>query len=421
MKLQLLNRRAYCSAALSLLLTLPGLAFAIDLSTAVKRTLTANPALQLYPYHVRALEGEALQAGLKPNPTLHADLENAFGTGDNRFLAGHELTLSLSQVIELGQKREKRVDVADRKSVAIQREYKVKRLDVIASMMRDYYQSLRLQHLMSWNSQRIEAERAAVEVIQHRASAGVVGKADVMRMQLRLAKSQAKQSELKAQHANSLNVLATHWAESPDFSEVKGDLNQTPALPEMDSLHQAIQSTPDYMLSVTQTRISEAQLALAQAESEANVTVGAGIRRFEASNDNALVFNFSMPLQWQNKNQGNIASAQAMHQQTLVSQDILKTRLEIAVERIHSAMLNNLNQLQQVDSDLRPVANSLLAEVKRGYQLGLYSVLQWLDAQNELFSIERERIETQHATHLQFLELERLSGSKLAPQAAHKE
>lgn len=421
MKLQLLNRRACCCAALSLLLTLPGLAFAIDLSTAVSRTLTANPALQLYPYHVRALEGEALQAGLKPNPILHADLENAFGTGDSRFLAGHELTLSLSQVIELGQKREKRVDVVDRKSVAIQREYEVKRLDVIASMMRDYYQSLRLQHLMSWNSQRIEAERAAVEVIQRRASAGVVGKADVMRMQLRLAKSQAKQSELIAQHANSLNVLATHWAESPDFSEVKGDLNQTPALPEMDNLHQAIQSTPDYMLSVTQTRISEAQLALAQAESQANVTVGAGIRRFEASNDNALVFNFSMPLQWQNKNQGNIASAQAMHQQTLVSQDILKTRLEIAVERIHSAMLNNLTQLQRVDSDLRPVANSLLAEVKRGYQLGLYSVLQWVDAQDELFSIERERIETQHAAHLQFLELERLSGSKLAPQAAHKE
>lgn len=421
MKLQLLNRRACCCAALSLLLTLPGLAVAIDLSTAVSRTLTANPALQLYPYHVRALEGEALQAGLKLNPTLHADLENAFGTGDSRFLAGHELTLSLSQVIELGQKREKRVDVVDRKSVAIQREYEVKRLDVIASMMRDYYQSLRLQHLMSWNSQRIEAEQAAVEVIQRRASAGVVGKADVMRMQLRLAKSQAKQSELIAQHANSLNVLATHWAESPDFSEVKGDLNQTPALPEIDNLHQAIQSTPDYMLSVTQARISEAQLALAQAESQANVTVGAGIRRFEASNDNALVFSFSMPLQWQNKNQGNIATAQAMHQQTLVSQDILKTRLEIAVERIHSAMLNNLNQLQRVDSDLRPVANSLLAEVKRGYQLGLYSVLQWVDAQDELFSIERERIETQHAAHLQFLELERLSGSKLAPQAAHKE
>jgi cobalt-zinc-cadmium efflux system outer membrane protein len=421
MKSLLLNRRAIGVAALLLLFTSPGLAIAIDLSTAVSRTLAASPELQLYPYHVRTLEGEALQAGLKPNPTLHVDLENAFGTGDSRFLAGHELTLSLSQVIELGQKREKRVNVVDQKSLSIQREYEVKRLDVIASLLRDYYQALRLQHLMTWNNQRIEAEQAALNVIEHRASAGVVGKADVMRMQLRLAKSQAKQAELKAQHTKSLHELAANWSESADFSDVDGDLSQTPTAPDMATLHQAVQTTPDYLLTVAQSRISEAQLALAQAETKTNVTVGAGIRRLEASDDNAFVFNFSMPLQWQNRNQGNIAAAQAAYEESLANQDLLKTRLEIALERINSAMLNNLRQIELVETDLRPVANSLLEEVKRGYQLGLYSVLQWVDAQDELFNIERDRIEAQHATHLQYLELERLSGSNLAPLADHKE
>jgi len=420
MKLLLLNRRLLVITALSLSIS-PSLTFAIDLSTAVSRTLAANPALQLYPYHVRALEGEALQAGLKPNPTLHVELENAFGTGDSRFLTGHALTLSLSQVIELGHKRDSRVDVVDRKSLAIQREYEVKRLDVIASMLRDYYQILRLQHLISWNSQRIEAEQAALKVIERRANAGVVGKADVMRMQLRLAKSQAKQSELKAQHTNALNILAANWTESADFSEVAGDLSQTPTAPDMAILNHAIQSTPDYLLSATQARIGEAQLALAKAESQANVTVGAGVRRLEANDDNAFVFSFSMPLQWQDRNQGNIAAAQALYEGSIFNQDLLKTRLEIALGRLHSAMLNNLHQLQLVDTNLIPVANSLLAEVKRGYQIGLYSVLQWVDAQDELFSIERERIEAQHAVHLQYLELERLSGSNLDPQAAHKE
>ena len=421
MKLLLLNCRALSIAALLLLSTSPSLTFAIDLSTAVSRTLAANPALQLYPYHVRALDGEALQAGLKPNPTLHVDLENALGTGDSRFLAGHELTLSLSQVIELGQKQNKRVDVIDRKSLAVKREYEVKRLDVIASMLRDYYQILRLQHLISWNTQRIEVEQVALSVIQRRASAGVVGKADVMRMQLRLAKSQAKQSELKAQHANSLKVLAANWAETPDFREVTGDLNQTPTAPDIHVLNQAIQSTPDYLLTATQARISESKLALAQVESQANITVGAGIRRLEANDDNALVFSFSMPLQWQDKNQGNITAAQAVYEESLFNQNLLKMRLEIALGRLHSSMLNSLHQLQLVDTNLRPVANSLLTEVKHGYQLGLYSVLQWVDAQDELFSIERERIEAQHAVHLQYLELERLSGSNLNPQADHKE
>ena len=421
MKLLLLNRRTFKVAILLLLLQSSGWAFAIDLKTAVSRTLTANPELQLYPYHVRAIEGDLLQAGLRPNPTLHVDLENAFGTGDSRFLSGSELTLSLSQLIELGRKRDKRVNVVDSRSVALQHEYEVKRLDVVSSMMRDYYQSLRLQHLINWNRQRINAEQAALEIIQQRADAGVVGKADVIRMKLRLVKSQAKQTELEALHANSLNQLATHWAENSDFSMVQGDLNPIPTVPEMDVLQQAIQATPDYLLAVTQTRLSEAQLALAQAEGKANVTIGAGVRRLETDNDNALVFSFSMPLQWQNRNQGNIAAAQANYQQSLVSEDLLKTRLGIALGQIQSAMQNNLNQLKLLNSDVSPIANTLLTEVKRGYQRGLYSVLQWADAQDEVFSIDRQRIEIKHATHLLLLELERLSGSNLATQSAHKE
>lgn len=407
-------------AALALL-ALPGISAAIELSTAVNRTLEASPELQLYPYHVRSLDAQALQAGLKPNPRLNAELENVFGTGANRFLTNSEITLSLSQLIELGNKPEKRVAVVDRKAAAIQHEYAVKRLDVVAAMMRDYYNSLRLQRLIDWNQQRIKAEQAAVAVIEHRARAGVVGKADVMRMQLRLAKSEARQADLKAQHAQSLRKLAANWTDEPDFSAVDGELSHTPALPNASILQDAVQTTPDYLLAQAQARINEARLSLAEAEAQADVTVAAGLRRQEGSNDNALLFSFSMPLQWNNKNQGNIASAQAQYQEKLASQEILRTRLEVALGRIHSAMKNNLAQLKRLDADLRPVADSLLSEVKRGYQLGQYGVLQWVDAQQELFNVERQVIEAQHAVHLQFLELERLSGASLITAAADKE
>jgi cobalt-zinc-cadmium efflux system outer membrane protein len=74
-----------------------------------------------------------------------------------------------------------------------------------------------------------------------------------------------------------------------------------------------------------------------------------------------------------------------------------------------------------VTTELTPVAHALLEEVKHGYKLGLYSVLQWVDAQQELFNIERDRIEAQYATHLQYLELERLSGTGLNAQVNTKE
>lgn len=420
--MKLLSLKYHSLAVLALFLfAVPGVATAIDLSTAVNRTLEASPELQLYPYHVRALDAQALQAGLKPNPRLNAELENVFGTGANRFLTNSELTLSLSQLIELGNKPEKRVDVIDRKAAAVQHDYATKRLDVVAAMMRDYYNSLQLQQLLDWIQQRIRTEQAAVAVIERRARAGVVGEADVMRMQLRLAKSEARQAELQAKHAQSLKKLAANWADDADFSAVDGELSRTPALPDASILHEALNTTPDYLLAQAQTRINEARLSLAQAQSRADITLGAGIRRQEGRNDNALLFSFSMPLQWNNKNQGNIASAQAQYQEKLANQEILRTRLEIALRRIHSAMQNNLAQLDRLDTDLRPVAEGLLAEVKRGYQLGQYDVLQWVDAQQELFNVDRQVIEAQHAVHLQFLELERLSGASLIASAADKE
>lgn len=403
------------------LLALPGLCFAISLSTAVSRTLEASPELQPYPYHVRALDAQALQAGFKPNPQLNAELENVLGTGENRALQNGVLTLSLSQMIELGDKPERRVEVIDREAAAIEQEYQVKRLDVIAATLRDYYNSLRLQQLMNWNQQRIQTEKSAVKVIERRARAGVVGEADKLRMQLRLAKSQSRQAELEAQHSQSLKTLAANWNDKPDFSDVDGELQQTPALPPASALQDALQTTPDYLLARAQTRINEARLSLAEAQSQADITVGAGIRRLEGSHDNALLFSFSMPLQWHDQNQGNIASAQAQYQQKLANEMLLKTRLEVALGRVHAAMDNNLSKLGRLDSDVRPVADQLLSEVKRGYQLGQYDVLQWVDAQQALFDIDRQAIEAQHAVHLQFLELERLSGASLVAAAPEKD
>lgn len=419
------DRRWLKTIVLMVWLGFPGISTAINLSTATQRTLEQSPQLQLYPYHVRALEGQLQQAGFRPNPQLDIELENAFGTGDSRFLAGSELTLSLSQVLEMGGKLERRVDVVDRQSAALQQDYAVNRLDVVSAMVRDFYDTLRLQHLMKWNAQRIEAEQTALDVIKRRATAGAVGQADVLRMELRLAKSAARQSQLTAEHANSLKILSANWASPPDFSKVDGALTALPSLPGSEMLTAALRQTPDYLLASAQTRINEARLALAKAESKSNITVGAGIRRLEASNDNALVFSFSMPLQWQDRNQGNIASAYVQYEENLANETLLINQLEVALDRIQSAMQNNLKQVEQLQTHLHPVATSLLDEVQRGYQLGQYGVLQWVDAQDELFSIEREVIEAQHAVHLQFLELERLSGNNLvsaqAPHSAIKE
>jgi cobalt-zinc-cadmium efflux system outer membrane protein len=339
------------------------------------------------------------------------------GTGQSRFLAGAELTLSMSQLIEMGDKRQQRINVANRRMPALQQAYEIQRLDVAAQTLRHYYQALRIDALLQWNQRRLEKQQAALAVIQERADAGAVGNADVLRMQLRLARSENRRQQLINEQQLAYQKLAANWAGSVDFDALQGDLAVLPALPDRDQLQQAITQTPAYIQVHALSRLREAQLSLAEAQAEADITLGAGIRRNEASNDNALVFSFSMPLQLNNRNQGNIARANAEYQQELQAMQLTVSQIELALTEIRLAMQNNLSLTQSIQTDLQPVAKALLDSTAAGYALGQYSVLQWVDAQSEWFAVERELIEAQTAVHMQMLELERLTGNALSQAA----
>ncbi len=384
---------------------------------AVEKTLLNSPDLQRFSYQQRALEADALQVGLKPNPVLQASVENVFGTGNSRFLSGAELTLSLSQLIEMGDKRQQRIDVANARIPALQQQYEVQRLDVAAQTLRHFYQALRVDKILDWNQRRIVKERAALAVIQQRADAGAVGNADVLRMQLRLARSENQQKQLRNERHLAYQKLAANWAGKVDFESLTGDLAVLPSVPTTAVLNQAISQTPAYLQVHALSRLREAQISLAEAESVADITVGAGIRRLEDVNDNALVFNFSMPLQFNNRNQGNIARANAEYQQELQAMQLTVTQIELALTEIRLAMQNNVSLSHSLQKDLQPVAEALLSSTAEGYELGQYNVLQWVDAQSELFTVERELIEAQTAVHLQMLELERLTGNALSQAA----
>lgn len=386
----------------------------LNLATALERTLLLSPRLQQFPYQQRALEAQKLQAGLPPNPQLQADLENVLGTGNSRGLSGAEFTLSLSQLVEMGDKRQKRVDLVDAKSSQLQQQFELQRLDTLSDVTTKYLLALRIDALVSWNQRRIQIEKQALEVIQKRAAAGAVGQADVLRMQLLLERSESRQQQLNGQRKLAYQQVAASWGEEVDFAELEGQLQQLPTLPEQDTLEQAILHSPAFLQSHSLIRLREAQLRLSEAKSRSDFSFGAGIRRLEGQNDNALVFSFSMPLQLYDRNQGNIAAAHAEYEAGVLQQQLTQTELRMALLKIYQAMLNNHQQIDRLQKTLTPLTQELLKQTEAGYQSGQYNVLQWIDAQREAFTVERDLIEAQTAVHTQLLELERLTGMPLS-------
>ena len=84
----------------------------LTLEQAISAAMQGDPRLRTYSFRFRAEDARAQQAALRPAPEASFELENVAGTGELGGFDAAEATFALSQVIELGDKRDARIGTA---------------------------------------------------------------------------------------------------------------------------------------------------------------------------------------------------------------------------------------------------------------------------------------------------------------------
>ena len=379
----------------------------LSLKYALQLTLQQNPQLKAYPYYVRQLDGEVTQANISPIP--RAELE----------LSSDEATLTLSQNFELGDKRKARVGFTNAKQEQLQAEFEIAKLDILAETSRRYYQLLALQKQKTLLSTRIGQEKRALKIINQRALAGSVAQADVATMALGLARSSNTLEQLEFSITLQQDALSAMWLglDQTGFSQLLGNLSQLPKLPSDEVLtniiSQGINQLPDYRYQIALARLADSRVSLNQASSNADLNLGLGLRHNDTSGDQSLVLTASMPLNFNNPNRGRIASAQAQQALSYEQLELKRQQLTIELTRIQTRLKKEQQLAQRINRDLLPLASELLSTTQKAYRQGQYSVLQWIDAQNQVFNLEQDLINSQVRIFNQVLELERILGQSI--------
>ena len=103
----------------------------LTLRRALSLTLAKSPELASFAWSVREAEAEQLQAAIIPNPELETEFENFGGSRDFKGTRSLETTVALSQLIELGGKRAKRIKLAQADSKLAGWQYEAKRISVL--------------------------------------------------------------------------------------------------------------------------------------------------------------------------------------------------------------------------------------------------------------------------------------------------
>jgi len=110
----------------------------VTLESALKRTLSNNPDLLVFDFKSASLEGEAKTAKLRPQMAVGIEVENVLGTGDVSGIRDTELTLTLSSVIELGDKVNSRMNVVSTKQAQLRAQQRIRSLDILGETTRRY-------------------------------------------------------------------------------------------------------------------------------------------------------------------------------------------------------------------------------------------------------------------------------------------
>ncbi len=364
----------------------------LSLADAVSESLQRNASLQTQRLNLSIADAAIVTAGLRPNPVMSGDADHLdlLGTGfdDTNNAGPPEYGVRVDFPIERGKKRDLRLDVAqvgrDLATAQLADAIRRLRIDVLVAsidvleakaklaLARENLETL--QQLVDLNQRRLtsgaiaplEATRSRVAMLQYRSN--------VRTAELTLAQARLRLLPLLGARPGDLpvdidDVLA---ARPPDTPPVLSDLQAT-----------ARAKRPDVLAARADQARSQADLRLQLGQAKIDYTVGTEYRRQQgtAGKGNMLGFFVSAPLPIFNRNQGEIARAQADQERTRQSAAAVDIDVNTEVASAFREYESSRRLLIEIEQDLLEPARSARAGTTYTYQAGATSLLDVLDAQ----------------------------------------
>lgn len=366
---------------------------ALELSVvAADGTDTANPRIVGPREDVAVAEALVGQAGLRPNPEVSLEVENIAGTGAFSGLQATEFTLAASLPIERGGKRGARVRAARAELAVAELRGELAEAALGQAVRERYVAAVAAQARVELAHGIVERNRELARIARVLVEVGREPPLRSMRAQSELAEAEA---ELKAAQAEA---LAARFALGALWTEQSAPVVPT-TFPGIKPPHELLADYSGIELRLAAAEREALQAAVARERSLGvpDPTVSAGIRRFEESNDQAFLVGVSIPLPLRNRNQGNIAAAQARVRAATAREAVALADYRQEVAQARAEYLGAEAKADTLESDSLPQAEEALRLAEIGYRNGRFPLIEVLAAAEARDGIRRSLIDAREA------------------------
>lgn len=386
----------------------------LNLNQALRLTLENNPQLYQFKFTEATLKAHRQTSSLRPSLELGVEVENVAGSGVNQGFDSAETTVALSSVIELGGKRQARLALADSRLDQYTWQRQAATLDVLGALTTSFIEGLLTQANVELAEESLSLSQSLLKTVKSKAAKGATSEAEVMRARASLVRAEIRLASQLGQLERQKMMLAQFWGKTEaSFERLDGDLFDYEQAESFERLFERVKTSPAMEVFASETRMQEANVALARTKGRSDLNWQAGVRRFEESNDTGFVVGFSVPLFAGKRNRGDLDAALAERDSAQSARKFESLRLRGDLFQAYSLRNQNIEAVKKIKDTAIPALTSALDLTRSAYENGRYRYVELVAAQEELLATKQSLIDAASTALISQALIEKLTGQAL--------
>lgn len=346
---------------------------------------------------VLAKAAERYQAAAFPNPDLSVEWDTI---SNNYYCGGNELTVTLTQLFELGGKRSARMRVADADQCAAAWDVEILKSALFAQLLHAFIEIAAIQEQVDLAQAHHEISAKTLECSTNKNAAGKTSVLETKKAEVACRTAKIQLAKQRIALERSKKELLAIWKHAPcRFDCVSFPLYEiTPPIP-LEKLTAALANSP--VIAKGQAILLRAWqvVELERAQSVPDIAVEVGVSTVRYYREPGFNIGFGIPLPIFDQNRGNVCRAIHEYNQAYYLQTNAIYQMETTLAVLHEEWCAAYEQVTAIKNTILPAAQENYQLSLASYQEGKLDYLGLLDAQSMLFDVRQQYVEAAHDYH----------------------
>ena len=354
----------------------------VTLADAIEIFLRQNLQLVAARYDIETADAEKLTARLRPNPQLTVGLSDLPVNLSGPLIKEQTYAYAISQTIELGGKRGKRIETAEANSQLARGQFQMAVWQLTNDVKRKFYTVVLNQSLLNLAQ---ENETTFAEIVKHTSdlvNAGEISGLDLERVEVEKLKFDTDLANSQRDYEVALRDLRV--ALGGDYRavdvEVAGTIDYEPHQFSRDELLDlALGARPDLKAAKLSERAADANIRLQDAQRIPDLTLGGGVNQVPLGTS-SYTFGVGITLPTSDRNQGERAKALIAKKKAESQTQFLTNQVLSDVDKALVAFELQKRRVDLYRTGVITKVNDIQNRTQIALQAGESSTLDLLDA-----------------------------------------